>query len=182
MPCGKDQQGIKQHIQSAHQHQQYAGGTHIAAGLQESCGQTVQLYERQGKGENKKVGRGVGAESRIRPQQMGQRRGDSPADGGQQETEAQGGQQSLLRQITGIPLVSCADALGHHHGKAHHQRMTQTVEKPGAGGNQTNGSGSLLAETAHHGGVNILHGNGRELGQNGRNTQLQRQQDLLRQR
>ena len=176
---GEDQQGVEHHVQNAHHHHKDAGRAHIAAGLEHAAADVGQLDQRQRQGENKKVIRGVGVDGRICPEPARQRHGDGGANGHEQRREEKADGEALLHQVPGVGLIPGADALGHLHRKGDGGGGGEPAEEPGGGGHQPDGGGVGGAETAHHGRVDILHDDGGELGQDGRDAQPQRQRHLL---
>ena len=172
LPRGEDQQGVEHHVQPAHEHQQYAGRPHISARLQQTHRQPVQLHKGQRQCEDQEIRGRARTDRAVRVEPVGKPTGDGTAHGGNKQPEGEPGAQPLLHQIPRVLFLACADALRHHDGKSHHQRSAQSAEQPRAGGHQSNGSRGVPPQLSHHGGVDVLHDDRRNLRQDRGEAQL----------
>ena len=167
---GEDEEEIEYHVQHTHQYVQQAGHEHIAAASQHAAAQEAKLESRKGHGEYQKVERSIVRNGSIASQPHGQHATNATPHGKQQEAEQQC-RHNRLAQHCPCPLpVSGTDAVRHLYGEARGNRGADTPEQPSGGGYQSNGSGSVGSQAAHHRSVNILHDDGGHLRHNGRHT------------
>ena len=181
-PGGEDKEGVEHHIQGAHEDIEHTGGAHVPAALEHAARRLPEQDRRQGAGVDKEVAGGVRADIRCAPQPDGQTAADADAHTGEHHTEQQGHHQPLAQDALDLVPPSAADELGNLDGKAGDQRHAHTAEKPCGAGNQADGGGGPGAQRAHHGRVDVLHGNGADLRQYGRHAQAHHQPHLLPER
>ena len=108
-----------------------------------------------------------------------QRPTDGKTDPTDQAAEREHDDKALPVQAPGMGYVSGTDRLGDLHGIPIGRRGPDTVAEPEAGRHQADRSRCRRSHLADHRRIDILHQNGRDLRQNGRQAEPPGQSDLL---
>ena len=178
----EDQEEVEDDIEHAHGHAHQARDAHVAAAPQHAPGQEVQLEGGQKEGKQEEIERRIAPDRLIAAQPAGQRAADGHADQRQQQAEEKRREERFAQHGPCIPHVARSDPVGHLHGEARCRGGAQPPEEPRGGRHQADRRRGLGPEVSHHRGVDILHDDGRELRDDGREAEPHRQAQLLGQR
>ena len=74
--------------------------------------------------------------------------------------------------VPGIRILTGTDVMCHLHGKTGRNCGQDSIIQPGHGNDQTDGGRGSSTQSTDHGRINVLHGDGGDLRQNGGQTQL----------
>ena len=97
----------------------------------------------------------------------------------EQGAYAQGYYESLFHDISGRFIRTGTHCLSYLHSKSCSHRNAQPAKQPCRGRYKSDGSRCICAETSHHGRIDVLHDNGRDLGKDRRDTEPDRKSYLL---
>ena len=176
----RDQQRVADHVQPAHHRVEHARRDHVARALQKARGQRIELRKRQHQRKGQKIRARVRADLRAAAEPVGELPADAEPQQRQQRRQRQGRRQPVPDDGPGLGVLASADAVRDLHGKARGHRGRHTAEQPRARGHEADGRRGVRAQRADHGRVDILHGDRRDLRQNGGQTQLPDQPELRR--
>ena len=163
----------------AHHDVQDAGHFHVSAAPQHSAAQDVELESRKRQGIDQEVERGVAPDRRVAAQPRGQHPADGSACGGQKEAEHAYGHEGLAQDGLGPFGVVGAYGVSHLDGKARGGGRTQARKQPSGSGHQADGGRGFRSQASYHGGIDVLHGDGGELGHDGRDAEQHGEMQLL---
>ena len=107
------------------------------------------------------------------PQPPRQKGADAQAEEGGTHAQDHIEKHGLPQHAAGIILPVGPQILGDLDGEGSVQAHQNTVEQPGAGADDADGSGSFCTDVAHHGSVDVSHGSDHQLLQNGGDAQRQ---------
>ena len=176
---GEDEEIVEDDVEHAHQDVQRTGDGHVATAAVHPAGQHVQLEHGQREDEDEEVHGRVVYDVLASTQPMGQRPADAAPDETKHGAEHQRHAQCLAQHGPGSGNVLCPQQMGHLHVEPRRGRRAQPHEQPGGGGHQTDGGRGTGSQAAHHRSVDVLHDDGRYLGQDRRDTELHREVQLL---
>ena len=181
-PCRENQEKIEDYIQQAHQYVERRRGIHIAATSEHPARKHIQLKEWQRKYENHEIHRCIAADGLLPSEPPRERVADRKPGRHQYKTENQRYRYRLPQNASRICRILSPEKMRNHHVEPCSTGGRKASEKPRSRGNKTYGRRGFRAKASDHGSIDELHQYGRKLGDDGWNTQLDSQHQLLPER
>ena len=170
-PPDRYQQKIECHIQRTHHHTHHHGHLHVSAAAQHSVGKEQELVDRHGQAPHQKILRRQSRHLWRATQLDGPPRMDADAKEGDEKSQGHANRDGLSHDIACLIVLLGPDMLRHENAETSPQRSRDAAEQPTRRGHQSYACRSGCAQLSYHHGVDILHHDGAQLSEDGRQTQ-----------